>query len=346
MENVSKRLKIGDKARTVDGGINVRSGPKSGGKKNIITQFGRNVEMTIVDGPEYNSEKNIYWWKIESDDKEVKAYLKEDNNNEAWIAECSGDEYFLEPFTPGIPSQPVSPQPVNPLLEVKTTSPATGVTRHEGERHGRRYYLTICNPANVTIKVVHEYNRPSVIAKRAGAKFGFNGDDWDKRNPNHPTMGVGFSNGVKYRTPTSGRGEPSLIITQKGNVSIGTAGNKGEWNVTSGVRYLVKGGKNLIPPKGTEPKYTERHARSVRGLDNLGHVMFLTVDGEFFPPHGPSTGMTFWEAAELMLEFGCVIAFDGGGGGDSVDVVDGIVANVPQDKGERFVPQTILVFPK
>jgi exopolysaccharide biosynthesis protein len=84
----------------------------------------------------------------------------------------------------------------------------------------------------------------------------------------------------------------------------------------------------------------------VRGLDKDGRVMFLTVDGEF-----PSKGMTFWEAAELMLEFGCVTAFDGGGGGDSVDVVDGEVVNVPDNKNldgslgaERTVPQTILVF--
>jgi exopolysaccharide biosynthesis protein len=352
MKSDRSRLKIGDKARTIDKDINVRSGPKTG--ENKITKFDLNVEMTIIDGPAYDEKNNIYWWSIESDEEKVKAFLKKDNN-EAWIAECSGDQYYLEPVTPGITQppvipQPVIPQPVPPATDDKTTEPATGVTRIEGERYGRRFYLTICKPANVTIKVVHEYSRPSVIAKnvknakKAVAKFGFNGDDWHKTSNPPKVKGAGFSDGKRYQLSTSG--EPSLIITQGGNVSIGIAKNKEEWIVTSGLRYLVKGGKNLVPPKGRELKYTERHARSVRGLDKDGRVMFLTVDGEF-----PSKGMTFWEAAELMLEFGCVTAFDGGGGGDSVDVVDGEVVNVPDNKNldgslgaERTVPQTILVF--
>lgn len=73
--------------------------------------------------------------------------------------------------------------------------------------------------------------------------------------------------------------------------------------------------------------------------------MFLTVDGDYV-----YTGMTLWECAEIMVHYGCEIAIDGGGGGDSVDVAFGQIANTPDDQDEqgnpveRSVPQTILVF--
>ncbi len=227
--------------------------------------------------------------------------------------------------------------------EHKTTYPAKGVTRIEGELHGTRFYLTICNPADVIIEVVHEDSKPSAIAKRTGAKFGFNGDDWERNT--RKVKGAETCNGKVYQKHT--RGEPSLIVTKDGKTYIDHKNILGQWNVTSGLRYLVKDGVNLIPPDSTLPKYTERHARSARGLHADGRVMFLTVDGDYV-----YRGMTLWEAAALMLEFGCVIAFDGGGGGDTVDVVDGLVASIPDDESsdgtpnERRVPQTILVFTK
>lgn len=223
-----------------------------------------------------------------------------------------------------------------------TTTPAKGVTRIEGERYGRRFYLTICNPADVTIEVVHKDSRPSEIAKQRKAKFAFNGDDWDK--PTRKVVGPEVCNGVVHHKRKEPK--PSLIVMKNGSVSIGHKDKAGQWNVTSGRRYLIEAGVNKIPQNGLEPKYTERHARSIRGITNDGRVMFLTVDGEY-----PDKGVRFWEAAELLLEFGCVTAYDGGGGGDSVDVVDGVIANVPDDDVngvpvERKVPQTILVFTK
>ncbi len=225
----------------------------------------------------------------------------------------------------------------------QTTYPAMGVTRIEGDLHGTRFYLTLCNPAEVTIEVVHQDSRPSVIAKQRGAKFGFNGDDWERNT--RTVKGTEICNGkVEHKRKLS---EPSLIVTKDGKPFIDNKNIPGQWNVTSGLRYLVKDGVNLIPANSPLLKHTERHARSVRGLHADGRVMFLTVDGDYV-----YKGMTLWEAAELMLEFGCVVAYDGGGGGDTVDVVDGVVVSVPDDAGadgtpnERKVPQTILVFTK
>ena len=227
--------------------------------------------------------------------------------------------------------------------EDKTTNPATGVTRIEGERYGTKFYLTLCNPANVKIEVVHEDNRPSVIAKKKGAKFAFNGDDWQRNT--RTVKGTEICNGKVHQKRKLA--EPSLIITKNGKAFIDHKNIKEQWNVSSGLRYLIQGGMNKIPPNGTEAKYTERHARSIRGLHADGRVMFLTVDGDYV-----HKGMTLFEAADLLIKFGCFVAYDGGGGGDSVDVVDGVIASVPDDQGpdgkpvERKVPQSILVFTK
>ena len=229
----------------------------------------------------------------------------------------------------------------SPPSQNQTTYPAKGVTRIEGELHGTRFYLTLCNPADVIIEVVHEDSRPSTIAKRRGAKFGFNGDDWERNT--RKVKGTEICNGIVQKKRKLS--EPSLIVTKDGKPYIDNKNIPGQWNVTSGLRYLVKDGVNLIPPNSTLLKHTERHARSVRGVHSDGRIMFLTVDGDYV-----YRGMTLWEAAELMLEFGCVVAYDGGGGGDTVDVVDGVVVSVPDDESadggpnERKVPQTILVF--
>lgn len=230
-----------------------------------------------------------------------------------------------------------------PPIEDVATNPAKGVTRVTGERHGTKFYLTLCKPADVTIEVVHQDGWPSVIAKGRGAKFGFNGDDWNRNT--RKVKGTEICNGIVQQKRKLS--EPSLIIAKTGGASIGHKNVPGQWNVTSGLRYLIEGGANKIPANGTALKYTERHARSARGLHADGRVMFLTADGEHLV-----TGLTLWELAELMREFGCFAAYDGGGGGDSVDVVDGVIASVPDDQDqngkpvERKVPQTILVFTK
>lgn len=224
-----------------------------------------------------------------------------------------------------------------------TTNPAKGVTRVTGVRYGTKFYLTMCKPANVTIEVVHQDGWPSAIAKQKKAKFAFNGDDWNRNT--RKVKGTEICNGVVQQKRK--QAEPSLIVTKNGAVSIGHKNVQNQWNVTSGLRYLVEGGVNKIPATGTALKYTERHARSVRGIHADGRIMFLTVDGDFV-----HSGMTLWELAELMLSFGCFVAYDGGGGGDSVDVVDGVIASVPDDQTpegkpvERKVPQTLLVFTK
>ena len=316
--NGGKPVTSDDKYRvTADPTLNVREAPgKTSAKKGSLKL------NEVVEKIDQNEDGT--WFQIRNADGTLTGW-------------CSAE--YLEAYQEGEHPNPIIIDPVEDI----TTTPSKGVTRIEGKRYGVRFYLTICKPADVTIKVFHEDSRPSVIAKREGAKFGFNGDDWQRNT--RKVKGMEMSDGKLHQKRT--HGEPSLIVTKDGRVFIDNKNITGQWNVSSGLRYLVKGGKNLIPPNGTELKYKEKHARSARGLHTDGRVMFLTVDGDYV-----RTGMTLWEMAELMLGFGCAVAFDGGGGGDSVDVVDGVIANIPDDEAadgtpvERRVPQTILVFTK
>ncbi len=223
-----------------------------------------------------------------------------------------------------------STPPPDPAPADEITHPFAGVTQVHGERYKRRIYVNLIDPKTVTIEVINEDNLPSTNCRKYGAQIAWNGDDWDR-----------ITRTVKDNP------SPSLMVFPDGHISAGNhVTTPGEYHHTSGLRYLVLNGENTIPANGTEPKYTERHARSIIGVSRNGELVHLTVDGEY-----PDQGVTLYESAQLMIEFGAVTAFDQGGGGDSVEVLNGNVVNIPDDDAggthyERKVPQTILVYSK
>lgn len=216
---------------------------------------------------------------------------------------------------------------VNQTADV-ITMPFPGVQQIHGKRFGRRVYINIIDPSKVRFEVKNEDGFPSQLCKKYNASIAWNGDDWDR---------------VTRRVKDND--EPSLIIRGQ-NLSIGNRQLiSGDYH-TSGLRYLVRNGQNQIPTDVTDPKYTERHARSISGLLFDGRFFHLTADGEW-----PDQGLLLHECAEIAREFNCKDAFDQGGGGDTVEVLKGTVVNVPDDNigeihYERKVPQTILVYSK
>lgn len=220
------------------------------------------------------------------------------------------------------------------------THPFEGVTRITGERFGRKFYLNICEPSKIDIEVKTingGVQFPSAVCRILGAQLAFNGDDW-----NRTTMMVVDNN------------TPSLMIFPDKSVTIGNKYVTTGWKYhSSGQRYIVQDKiPNSYLDDTTKIQYTERHARSINGIDGNGNFMHLTVDGEYIVnSDGTITlkGVTLKEAALIMCEFDCVTAFDGGGGGDSVDIMSGIIMNEPANTAnhyERKIPQTILVYAK
>lgn len=87
---------------------------------------------------------------------------------------------------------------------------------------------------------------------------------------------------------------------------------------------------------------TARHPRTMVGFSQDSSIMYLaTVDGRqaFF-----SIGMTCFELADLMIQFGCYTAMNFDGGGSTTMVARSEVMNSPSDAGgERTVSNALLV---
>lgn len=297
-------------------GLNVREGPDISHPRIGALRFNEIVHK-------YDANQQETWFRIKNLDGTLTGWC-----SAKFLVLQRKSDYIIDAEYPDIKT-------------LHITYPAKGVTRLEGNAYGTRFYLSIFKTDQISIEVVHELNRPSSVAKKRGATFAYNGDDWNRST--RQVKGMEICNGVKFQRRL--RGEPSLITTKNGQVFIDHQDIPDQWNVTSGLRYIVKNRANQIPSNRSEPKYTEKHARSARGLHADGRVMFLTVDGDYV-----YNGLTLWETAQTLIHFGCDVAYDGGGGGDSVEVMNGIVKNIPDDEDqngnphERVVPQTILVF--
>lgn len=89
---------------------------------------------------------------------------------------------------------------------------------------------------------------------------------------------------------------------------------------------------------------TERHPRTLIGIDADGDVWLVTVDGR---RPGVSVGMSFAELQRLAAALGLVSALNLDGGGSTTMVVGGEVMNRPSDlAGSRPVPDAIVVLPR
>jgi len=224
------------------------------------------------------------------------------------------------------------------------TQPYDGVTTIEGVRHGVKFFIDLLDMSKVSLTVVHgaPLARPSEIARDMGAQLAYNGDDW-KRDEKMPA-GYAVSNGAVYKKKQSG--EPSLFIRTDGSFGIDTQTTNNVLFATSGVRYIVQNGEISDRVLGTDPTSTEMHARKLVGLTADNRVMQFVCEGDYV-----YSGMQFKESAQIMLDYGCVTAIDGGGGGDVSRAKDGVLTIIPDDEYnnvhyERYVPQTILIFAK
>lgn len=241
----------------------------------------------------------------------------------------------------------VEPPPSN---QDTVTEPFQGVRRITGMRYGRQFSLVIADPKQVRYEVRHvtggdQRDIATNIAKQTGAQFVWNGGDWDKYFYPYLPKDLAVSHGVT-RVPRK-TARPSLIFQKDGTPSMNHVNISGQWNVTTGVRYIVQNGALPSYLSGTEVQYTDRTARSIEGLDGNGHVMRLTIDGENLTT--VRYGVTLKEAALLMVEYGCVTAFDTGGGGDTCEVMNGKLMNVPEDVSngvhvQRNVPEFLVLY--
>lgn len=121
---------------------------------------------------------------------------------------------------------------------------------------------------------------------------------------------------------------------------------EGASDITNGAGLLVHGGRDLTdwgPEQLREGFTTERHPRTLVGVDDDDRVWLVTVDGR-----NPtlSVGATFAELQQLAHAIGLREALNLDGGGSTTMVAGGRIRNHPSDStGPRPISDAILVSP-
>jgi hypothetical protein len=118
-------------------------------------------------------------------------------------------------------------------------------------------------------------------------------------------------------------------------------------DIVSGAGILVKQGRLLSDWTEEDLRagfHTERHPRTMIGVDRAGLVWLVTIDGR--QPQ-LSLGMTFKELQGLATALNLQDALNLDGGGSTTMVVQGKIVNHPSDAaGPRKVSDALLVLPR
>ncbi len=120
-----------------------------------------------------------------------------------------------------------------------------------------------------------------------------------------------------------------------------------EWNgvnhIISGGPYLVKNNEIYVDMRAQRlSAIGGRNPRTAIGYTKDNHLIMITADGR----EGSSIGLTLYELAELMKEFGCVNAMNLDGGGSTVMYVNGSVVNKPAMQGGIPLSHTLTITQK
>jgi hypothetical protein len=221
------------------------------------------------------------------------------------------------------------------------TYPFPGFKQVEGMRNGWKFWLQVFDPSKVRYKVVSTPSlaRPSIVARNFKADVAWNGGEV-YRGGMPKDYSVADGQVIVKRVEAV----PSFIVRMNGSLLVSSQSFSDALQTISGLRYLIR--NSTIDPAlyGVDAKYTEGHSRSVEGLDARGFHLHFTGEGAY-----PNMGWKLSSVAEVMKEYGAVVAFDQGGGGDTINYTLGQILNVPEDMTngihyERAISQTLLVF--
>ena len=191
-------------------------------------------------------------------------------------------------------------------------------------------------------------NEPtSKIAEEHGAIVAINGDFYGFRD-----YGYVIRNGVLYRSNYKNDTEQVFAIYDDGrcetflskDISAQQLMDNGVIQTLSFGPALVENG--VVTVQETDPDDLEtiagRNPRTAIGMIEPLHYVFVVVDGRT----RESTGYTFYELANVMLDYGCIEAYNLDGGGSSTLYFNGKVINTPTDGitvGEREVSDIVYI---
>nr|WP_255570541.1 phosphodiester glycosidase family protein [Cohnella sp. CFH 77786] len=229
--------------------------------------------------------------------------------------------------------------------------PLTSVEKVSGEGF-RGYLLTVRDPKKIRLVVPQKPGRGEKVTsmvERTGALYGVNAGGFADPNwqgNGFQPIGVVISQGKIYYDGLGNDKSTQIVgLDRAGKMIAGryTIRELMDLGISEAVTFsprIIVNGKGLIKNRaqgwGIAP-------RTVMGQKEDGSVMFLVIDGR---QPGYSIGATLYDAQEIMLEHGAVIAANLDGGSSTVLVNrDGEIVNKPSAAhGERYLPTAFLVF--
>lgn len=232
---------------------------------------------------------------------------------------------------------------VRPLDTESHTNPFEGVEHHRVFRQGSWCSIVVIDPQKMGFTVTpFNMRTTSQAANELGAQITINGGAHTALR----AIGLHVSEG-KYLA-TQSEYEPFINFTASQVPQVEYYDSHVPlYNALAGKRMIVEYGQVSV---NNSAAWYEVHPRTLAGMDALGRVVFCTIDGRQ-PPY--SVGADLFQAAQIMVEYGCVRALDLDGGGSTTLVVQQPdlsqkVMNYPIDNGvvgkERVVGNHIAVF--
>ena len=183
--------------------------------------------------------------------------------------------------------------------------------------------------------------KTSELAQQQHAIFAINGDYYGANS-----SGYVIKNGTIYRESVRSDSEyEDLVIYSDGSFElINEEDVSAQELLSNGVVQLFAVGPALIQnqeicvtQQSEVKKSMNANPRTVIGIIDELHYIVMVSDGRT----SQSEGLSLYEAAEIMQEYGCTLAYNLDGGGSSTMYFNGSVINQPTTNGNRISERAV-----
>lgn len=221
------------------------------------------------------------------------------------------------------------------------TTPYPNTEFHQIYRYGTRISTVVIGGGYKWHVTKFGLKTVSQAAGEFGALIATNGGDYSIYGP----VGLHASEGVVDSLQSEW--EPWVNFSSSQVASIERFDSKvPKFNSIAGKRILVDNG--AVSPLTSDAWYVPE-PRTLAGVTAQGKAVLIVVDGRQSVNGFWSDGITLFQGAELLLNYGCIYGIDLDGGGSSAMWITDKIVNVPIDENipgkERSVGDHILLLP-
>ncbi len=183
--------------------------------------------------------------------------------------------------------------------------------------------------------------KTSGIAAAHNAILAINGDYYGANS-----QGYVIKNGVIYRdTARRNTGYDDLVIYSDGSFGIVNESevtaqellDSGVVNLFAFGPALIKDGKIAISQNDEVGRAMANNPRTAIGIIDSLHYVFVVSDGRT----SESQGLSLYELAQVLQQYGCSTAYNLDGGGSSTIYFNGRVINNPTTNGNRISERSV-----